>query len=159
MGMKDPTLKVVCAGLVSGMRSMGGLALVSHYLSEHPSETFAKSSLGWIGTPRMASIAKFLAAGEILGDKLPMTPNRISPGPLFGRVLFGSLCGASLYAAAGKKPLNGAGIGFASAILGAFGFFTVRMYLGRVSKIPDPVIGAVEDALAYAAGWSIVVND
>ncbi len=138
---------------------MGGPALVSHYLSEHPSETFVKSSLSWIGTPRAASITKFLASGEILGDKLPMTPNRISPGPLFGRVVSGGLCGASLYAAAGKKPMNGAALGIASAILGAFGFYTLRMYLGRVSKIPDPVIGAAEDVLAYAVGWSIVAND
>ena len=138
---------------------MGGPALVSHYLSQHPSETLAKSSFGWMGTSRGASISKFLAAGEIIGDKLPMTPNRIAPGPLFGRVLSGGLCGASLFAAAGKKPTSGAAIGVAAAMLGAFGFYTIRMYLGRVSKIPDPVIGAAEDALAYAAGWSVVVRD
>ena len=157
--MKDLTFKVVCAGVVSGMRSMGGPALVSHYLSEHPSETLAQSSFGWIGTARGATITKFLAAGEIIGDKLPMIPNRIALGPLFGRIMSGGLCGASLYTAVGKKPVYGAALGVASAILGAFGFYAARMYLGRVSKIPDPVIGAAEDALAYAAGWSIVLND
>ena len=138
---------------------MGGPALVSQYLSEHPSQTLAASWIGWMGTTRAARTTKLLAAGEIVGDKLPMTPNRIAPGPLFGRILSGGLCGASLYVAAGKKPANGATLGIAAAIIGAFGFYALRMYLGRATKIPDPVIGAAEDALAYAVGWSVVAND
>jgi len=156
--MLDTNVKVITAGIVSGMRSMGGPALVSQYLSQHPSETLAESSLGWLGTPKAALITKFLAAGEIVGDKLPMTPNRIAQGPLFGRVMSGALCGAALYAAAGKKPATGAILGIATAVLGAFGFFSLRMSLGRASKIPDPVIGAAEDVLAYGVGWIVVAK-
>ena len=156
--MTDIKVKVVIAGIVSGMRSMGGPALVSHYLMQHSAETLAWSPIGWIGTPRAALITKLLAAGEIVGDKLPMTPNRTAPGPLFGRVMAGALCGASLYMAAGKKPALGAALGVASAVIGAFGFFSLRMYLGRISKIPDPVIGTAEDALAYSVGWIVVAK-
>ncbi len=156
--MLDMNVKVITVGIVSGMRSMGGPALVSQYLTQHPSETLEESSLGWLGTPRAALITKFLAVGEIVGDKLPMTPNRIAPGPLFGRVMSSALCGAALYASAGRKPATGAMLGIAAAVLGAFGFFSLRMSLGQASKIPDPVIGAVEDILAYGVGWIVVAK-
>ena len=149
---KDIYVKTACLGVLSGMRSMAGPALASHYLMHHPSEAAAQSSLQWLGTPRAGWVTKLMAAGEIVGDKLPMTPSRIAPGPLLGRILFGGLCGAALCAAGGKRPGMGAILGSAGAVAGAFGFYYSRRYAGKVLKIPDPFLGAIEDALVYGTG-------
>jgi len=149
--MRDLYFQAACAGIASGIRSMAGPALTSHYL-KRSSEASAQSSLGWLGTPRASVVTKFLAAGEIVGDKLPMTPDRIAPGPLLGRILSGGLCGAALCMAGGKRPEAGALIGAAAAVAGAFGFYHVRRSAGRISKIPDPFLGAAEDVMVYGVG-------
>ena len=154
--MKNIYIKAACLGVLSGMRSMAGPALASHYLTLHPSEALAQTHLKWLAPPRAALVTKFLAAGEIIGDKLPMIPNRTAPGPLLGRIISGGLCGAALCAAGEKRPEPGAVIGAAAAGAGAFGFYYLRRSIGKLSKIPDPYVGAMEDALVYGVGGSIL---
>ena len=137
---------------------MGGPALVSHSLIRHPLATETKSPFSWMGTPRAALITKLLAAGELVGDKLPMAPDRIAPGPLFGRVLSGALCGATLYAAGGNRIRIGALLGAVSAVAGAYGFYYLRHSVGQKFKVPDAMLGAAEDALVFGAGWLTVTK-
>ena len=51
------------------------------------------------------------AIGELIADKLPFIPNRTSPGPLFGRIVLGALCGATLCAAGGYSLAVGSILG------------------------------------------------
>ncbi len=154
--MRNLYLQTALIGVASGMRSMAGPALASDHLTRHPSEALAGSSLGWLGTDRAALITKFLAAGEIIGDKLPMTPSRIAPVPLLGRIASGGLSGAALCAAAGKPAAVGAAIGALGAVAGAFTFYYLRRSAGQRTAIPDPVLGAVEDGLVYGGGLLVL---
>ncbi len=154
--MFNTYLQAACLGVIAGMRSMGTPALVSDRLARTPSPALERSPLRWLGTDRAATITKFLAAGEIVGDKLPFTPSRIAPGPLFGRVLSGGLSGAALCVADGKRAEVGAVIGVAGAVAGAYGFYHLRRTLGQKLPIPDPILGAAEDVLAYGVGWAIL---
>ncbi len=135
---------------------MAAPALVSHHLSHAPSEALSASPLRWLGTPKAATLFKVLALGEIGGDKLPFTPSRIAPGPLFGRILSGGLSGAGLCAADGKSLQTGAVIGALGAVAGAYAFYHLRRSLGQKLPVPDPVLGAVEDVLAYGGGWKVL---
>lgn len=149
-------LQSACLGVVAGMRSMAAPALVSDHLERTQPEALAASPLRWLGTPKAATIFKVLALGEIGGDKLPMTPSRIAPGPLFGRILSGGLSGAVLCAADGKRLEAGAIIGALGAIAGAYGFYHLRRTLGQKLPVPDPALGAAEDALAFGGGWAVL---
>jgi uncharacterized membrane protein len=154
--MTDTYLKAACLGIIAGMRSMGAPALVSDCLARDQPEALAESPLRWLGTPTTAKVFKFLAAGEIVGDKLPKTPSRIDPGPLFGRIMSGGLSGAGLFAADGKRPVVGAAVGALAAIAGAYGFYHLRQTLGKRLPVPDPVLGAAEDVLAFGMGWRVL---
>ncbi len=154
--MPNTYLQAACLGVVAGMRSMGAPALVSDRLARTQPPALEQSPLRWLGTDKAATITKFLAAGEIIGDKLPFTPSRIAPGPLFGRVLSGGLCGAALCLAAGKRAERGAVLGVAGAVAGAYGFYHLRRTLGQRLPVPDPILGAAEDVLAYGGGWLVL---
>ncbi len=149
-------LKTACLGVIAGMRSMGAPALVSDHLARTQSPAPEQSSLRWLGTAKAANVTKFLAVGEIVGDKLPFTPARIAPGPLFGRVMSGGLSGAVLCSAEGKRAGLGAVIGVAAAAAGAYGFYHLRRTWGQRLPVPDPVLGAAEDVLAYGIGWIVL---
>ncbi len=154
--MPNTYLQAACLGVIAGMRSMAVPALVSGHLTRSQSPGLGPSPLRWLGTAKAAKITKFLVAGEIVGDKLPFTPSRIAPGPLFGRVVSGGLCGAALCSAGGKRADLGAVLGVAAAIAGTYGFYHLRRTLGQKLPIPDPVLGAAEDMLAYGVGWSVL---
>ena len=154
--MLNTYFQAACLGVIAGMRSMAAPALVSGHLARNQSPGLGPSPLRWLGTAKAAKVTKFLAVGEIIGDKLPFTPSRIAPGPLFGRILSGGLSGATLCSARGKRADWGAVIGAAGAVAGAYGFYHLRQALARNLPIPDPVLGAAEDVLAYGSGWLVL---
>jgi uncharacterized membrane protein len=95
-----------------------------------------------------------LAVGEFIADKLPSTPNRISPLPLAFRMASGAACGAALFTAAREPAREGALLGAVGALAGAFAGFYLRKRLTRT--FPDFVVAIAEDVLAVAAGAVIV---
>lgn len=154
--MPNTYLRAACLGAVAGMRSMGAPALVAAFLTREghaPPASLTDSRLGWLGTPRAALVFKWLGAGEVVGDKLPLTPSRLQPGPLFGRALFGGVCGAALCLDAEKSPLSGAALGAGTAVASAFAFYHLRHLLTGTYRVPDFPVALAEDALAYGGGW------
>jgi len=136
-------------GLVAGLRSMMAPALLSRYLVEgaHP----GGFPLNLLGHP---SVLTALAVGELVGDKLPMTPARTEPFPLLGRVGSGALVGAASQRARGAAPLPGALVGASAALVGAFAGYYGRRALAEASGLPDPAVAVLEDALAFTVGRS-----
>jgi len=138
-------------GCVAGLRSMMAPAILC-----------AASYLRWIhldGTPLsflMAPVTLWiftlLAIGELIVDKLPMTPPRTASMGLIARVITGGLCGAAL-AASGAKSLGvGALLGAIGGVVGAFAGYNIRHGLVTHMELPDFVVAVIEDLLAISGG-------
>lgn len=146
------------AGLaaLTGARSMMGLALLSRQLRKHPSRRLGRSRLAFMQSPRTAKVLTLLAAGELIGDKLPSAPDRTSPPALVGRALSGALIGATLSTRQRQPRRTGVFIGLASAALGTYATFHVRQRLGQSTGFPDPVWAVLEDALVVTLGQQLL---
>ena len=142
-------------GCVCGLRSMTGPAVVCW-----------GAHLGWLhvdGT-RMAflhnsiSLVVFtlLAIGELVADKLPIIPSRITPGPLVVRFLAGALCGVALAFAGSGAWLPGALVGGIGGVLGSYAGYYARRALTTGRGLPDMLVALLEDLVAIGGGLLIV---
>ncbi|MBO0930531.1 DUF4126 family protein [Fibrella aquatilis] len=154
--MNSSPLSAFLIGVVSGMRAMAGPALISQKLSTQTPNPLFDSSLSFIASPKTANVLKVLAGGELIGDKVPHGPDRISPPQLIARLASGATCGAALSEARGASVRVGALLGATGALAGAFTFFHLRRYLNHEQDIPDPLLAVIEDAITYGAGWQAV---
>lgn len=148
-------LKAIGIGVVAGMRTASAPAFTSHYFANHPSLFLDASLLKGLGRPATANVLKFMAAGELIADKLPFVPNRTDPGPLGGRALSGGVCGAAVFLAAGERAEIGIALGAASAVASAFLFMNLRRIIGKAAKLPDPVVAVAEDGLMLGIGYAV----
>jgi uncharacterized membrane protein len=108
-----------------------------------PAVTLAASGNSWGG------LVALLAAGEVLGDKLPFAPSRLSPPALTARIVAGGACGGALAERAGESRAAGAVLGACAALAGAYGGFSVRRYLTKVLGWPDLPVALAEDAVTF----------
>jgi uncharacterized membrane protein len=143
-------------GIVAGMRAMTAPAVVSHKLSTTTTQLPADSPLHFMTAPRTATVFKVLAGGELIGDKVPGSPDRTTPPQLAGRLVSGAMSGAALSEAEGHSVAWGAVIGGLGALAGTFAFFQLRHFLTHDKNLPDPVVALAEDALTIALGLATV---
>jgi uncharacterized membrane protein len=96
------------------------------------------------------------AVGELIGDKLPMTPNRISPFGLIGRVASGVVVGTAM-GTVGKKDLRleGAILGGGGALVGSVVGWLGRKLLTTIG-LKDAVGAVAEDAAVIAGTVKVV---
>ncbi|MGH2616769.1 MAG: DUF4126 family protein [Thermomicrobiales bacterium] len=139
-------------GMIAGMRTQLPLALLALAASRGRFADGSEAPLSLLRSPVVARVLALSAAGELIVDKLPFTPSRLDPGPLFGRLLIGGVAGAAITAEARDSAVLGAALGAAGAFVGAQSGYHARAWLGRATDVPDPVWGAVEDATAIALG-------
>ena len=150
----NPFAQAFILGVVCGMRSTFGPALVARKLSGSVPRLF----LGRLEFMRSAKTANFLsvaAVGELIGDKLPQTPARTKPGPVVGRTLSGALCGAALGRSAGRGTRSRAVVGALGAVVGSYAFYYLRRTLTR-RGLPDLPVALAEDALAFGGGVAVL---
>jgi uncharacterized membrane protein len=102
------------------------------------------------------AIFSVLAIGELIADKLPRTGKRTAPAPLLARFLTGGLCGACVFAAAGKSLLVGAFVGAVGGIVGAFLGYYVRRRVVSDLHTNDFVVAIFEDLLAIGLALFLV---
>jgi uncharacterized membrane protein len=150
----NTNLKAIAIGIIAGMRSMSAPALTSSYLSQN--ENLSDSRLGILASPAASKVLKILAAGEMLADKLPIIPSRISAGPLIARVASGAISGAAVSVAYKKQAKTGAVLGGVAAVAGAYGVYHLRRKIGTEISVPDAVLGTVEDAIVISGGAAIL---
>lgn len=140
-------------GLVAGMRSMMAPALVSRFLDGRRKKEDA-FPMRLLGHPWAPTITAMMAAGELIGDKLPMTPPRIEAPSLFGRAASGALCGAAI----GIRHKTSVGattlVGGAAAVASTYAMYHLRRAMGERLNIPDVAVAVGEDALAISLGRS-----
>ena len=141
-------------GVVAGMRSQLPLALLALRTQREPAAQ-RPATYGPFPAAPLRALAGLAAVGELIGDKLPMTPSRLEPGPLTARLAIGAVAGGILAGGAGGSRVAGALSGASGAGLGAFAGYHLRRWAGQVTGLPDPLFGAVEDGVAIALGlWA-----
>jgi uncharacterized membrane protein len=153
--MHQVFLLAIGIGFVAGLRSVTAPALVSWgahlgWINLHG------SPLSFMGSPIAVAIFSLAAIGELIADKLPKTPARISAVPLIGRLFLGGLCGSCLYAASAAVPITGAIVGALGALIGAYVGYYVRRGLVNSLKVRDLVIAVPEDLIAIVLAYVVV---
>lgn len=151
-----PVRRTFQAGVVAGMRSQLPLALLALDLRSETERQDRRWPLALLRSRPALPLLGLAAVGELVGDKLPTTPSRLSPAPFVGRLVFGGLAGAAMAARAGSDRAVGGGLGVAGAALGSVIFARIRTSLPRATGTPDLPWALVEDGLAIGLGRSSV---
>ena len=158
MNTRNTNLQALGLGAIAGMRAMAAPALLSHYLTNDPAGSLYDTKLRYLQRPMVATSLKFLAGAELIGDKLPMTGDRISAEQLIPRIISGAVVGATVAGANEKPKLTGALLGMAGAIAASYAFFYLRKKLGQESGLPNIVLGLAEDAIMASGGIAMLEN-
>lgn len=153
--MNKHTWQTLGLGALAGMRSMTAPALLASNLSKFHVPALAHSPLRLLQKPWVATGLRVLAASEMASDKLPHMPDRTVPVSVLGRSLAGALSGATLYKANHDRPLVGALLGGAAALAATFGSFWLRKRTSETSKLPNALLGGLEDALVLGSGLAL----
>jgi uncharacterized membrane protein len=142
-------------GFVAGLRSLTAPAVVS-WAAHLGWLDLRGSPFAFMGSTAAVTILSLLAMAEYVGDLLPKTPNRTSPGPLIARFIMGGLSAACLCAAADQSWLMGAILGGIGGVIGAFAGYEARQRLVHGLKVPDAAIAVTEDLVAIGLACAIV---
>jgi uncharacterized membrane protein len=154
-GMNGDLGTVVALGAVAGARSMLPLVVVSRALpSRGVSLPPPLSRL--LGTPAAKNIVALAALLELIGDKLPGIPARISPLPLAGRALSGAAAGFVIARGTGRKPAVLAALGAACAVAGALATYWLRKTATERLSSSSARTGLLEDAAVLAGAGAIL---
>ena len=141
---------------LAGMRSMSAPAFLSHYLSTQPHSGLAGSSLRFLQKPVAAKLLKAIAAGEMVMDKLPNTPDRIAPPVLLGRLVSGALVGAAWYKSRQGSAVGGGVLGGLAAVAATFISYALRTGISKQTETPIALVGVAEDALVVGSGAALL---
>lgn len=139
-------------GVVTGMRSQLPAALLAWRASRGDLPEPMEGPASLLRRPASLPIAALTAAGELVGDKLPMTPSRLETGPFVGRLTLGATAGSGVAAAFGGSRLAGAVLGAAGAAVGSVAGYRLRAYAVARTDTPDAVWAIIEDGIGIALG-------
>lgn len=139
-------------GLVTGMRSQLPTALLAWRQSQGVLPEAVAGPVRILDRRGSVPSTTLLAAGELMADKLPMTPGRLEAGPFLGRLFLGATAGVSIASAFGHSRFAGGLLGIAGAAAGSVLGFRYREYLAEHTDTPDGVWAAIEDAFAITLG-------
>jgi len=155
MAVLSWVLAIPLLGVMTGLRTMTPIAVMCWfaYLGQAGSQDQGDLPVAgtWaFWTAKLATVVIFtlFALGEYVGDKLPQTPNRIAPGPLGARIVFGGLVGAIAATAMQGSVIEGIILGSLGALVGAFVGYHVRKHLVEISGRPDWNVALLEDVSA-----------
>lgn len=146
---RDLILRTAILGFATGLRSTWGIAVLTLRANRAP-QGFRGTPFGWLAYPQVAALSRLAAVGEFVGDKLPIIPDRTHPVPLLGKAQTGALIGSATFTEAGAPAWQGALIGSACALAGAFAGYNYRVRVARALDVPDLPVALTEDAAAAA---------
>lgn len=136
-------------GAVAGLRALAAPAILAWAVKRRWIHV-GESPFARIISAKASKRLTDLAISELIADKLPFTSSRLTAGPLASRIVSGAVCGATIYGVAERPVAEGAVLGGAGAIAGAFaGYYTRKRLSG---DMPNLGIAALEDALAIGGG-------
>jgi len=134
-------------GIASGLRSMIGLAAVSWaaHAGILPLDHTWLAFLSYAFTPYILTI---LAIAELINDKLPRTPSRLSPPGFITRIVTSALCGLAI-GLSGAAMIVGLVAAVIGAVAGTFGGAKARGLLAEAFGRDLPA-ALLEDAVAVS---------
>jgi uncharacterized membrane protein len=153
--MAFPFLLAFKIGVIAGLRSLTAPAAVC-FAAQIGWIDLRQSPLAFMGSNIACWIFGLLAVGELIMDKLPFTPSRLTPGPLGGRILLGGLSGATLVSAVSPSVIVGALAGALGGLIGAFAGYQARVNGVKLTGLPDFVVALIEDAIAVGGALLVV---
>jgi uncharacterized membrane protein len=151
-----PPARALLLGVVSGLRMQVPVAVLAVEAEAGRFDPGAGRLARRFASPEGALGAVVAAAGELVVDKLSLTPDRTNVGPLFGRLVAGASVGAAVHYDAGHPRAVGAVLGLAGAGIGAFGGARARDLLADRTGWPQPLLGAIEDLVAVGLAVAAV---
>ena len=134
-------------GVAGGLRTMMAMAVLC-WFARFGLLPVAGTWAFWAAQPITAIVFTILAMGELIGDKLPQTPSRVSLLPLVARICFGGVVGAICATGLRGAPAEGAILGVLGAVVGAFGGFNLRQWMVKTKGFRDLPVALAEDAVA-----------
>ena len=137
-------------GVLAGMRSMSAPTLVSHRLSHSPGPR--KGALARaLASPWAPRVLGLFALGELVVDKLPFTPARVTAVPLTGRILGGALAAGASVSGRSRGTVAGAALlGAAAAVASSWAFYSLRRLATQRLHVPNVAAAFAEDTLVAA---------
>jgi uncharacterized membrane protein len=136
-------IRSVRIGTATGGRGFSGIAAAVLTTPRPP---------GPLGHPVAKGVVALAAAGELVADKLPRTPSRLSPPGLMARLVNGALSAGLLARRAGDDPIPHMAIGALAALAGAVRGHRFRARLA--ARLHSDIPGAlVEDAAVTTLAW------
>ncbi|RXH58487.1 DUF4126 family protein [Granulicella sibirica] len=133
-------------GFATGLRTMTPMAILCWfaYFKALPLD----GTWGfWAANLISAIIFTVLAVGELIGDKLPRTPDRTDVVPLLARLFFGALVGGLAAVGAAGSQFEGILLSLIGAAAGTFVGFMFRRFFAHHHGNDLPV-ALGEDAIA-----------
>ena len=143
-------------GAVCGMRTFVAPAVLAFALSRRPDLVAPVAPVHWFTSSAVAVILAIAAIGELIGDKLPQTPNRTALAPFVARTISGGICGASIAQLGSLNLWLGVLCGSVGAAASTIGMFHARRSVVATTGIRDPYIAVVEDVIAIAIATSVI---
>ena len=150
--MPDTVARALGMGSIAGFRSLAAPAALSRAASEGRIGSLEDTPFAALGSSGVATVLLAFEVGEMLVDKLPITPSRTSPPPLFGRAASGALVGAALFASEGRRIAVGVALGATAAVVSAYTGERLRLQAVERLGIPDPAVALLEDGIVLLAG-------
>jgi len=151
-----PVLYAFVLGMIAGLRSLTAPAVLSWAMRFRPE--LQASPVAFMTQPHTAYAFTALAAIELVTDKLPFTPSRLTAVPLAARIMMGALCGATICSLAGYSLVAGAITGGVGGWAGALAGYHTRRYLTSTTQLPDIVVAITEDVIAIGVAALICSN-
>ncbi len=131
---------------------MAAPAALSRAVSDGRIEGLEDTPYSILGSPGVSRVLRIFEIGELIVDKLPAMPSRTSPPPLLGRMAFGTLVGAALFASEDRGRAVGGALGAAAALASAYVGESLRVRTAQRLGVPDPFVALLEDGLVLLAG-------
>ncbi len=144
---RDAYRNAALLGVVAGLRSMLPAALLAQ--TSDGNNTVESNILE---SPSARLVTTLAAAGEIIGDKLPVVPSRLKKGSFIVRLTLGAFAGAAVCRRERQPLIAGAILGAAGAGFGTLAGYSVRTLLSQTTDIPDTVWATIEDSVALSLG-------
>jgi uncharacterized membrane protein len=150
-----PPARALLLGFVTGIRSQVPLALLALQAQRGQFDPGPGRAARRLASEQGVLGLVLAAGGELVADKLPMTPSRLTAGPFLQRLATGGAVGAAVHYDAGQPRALGALLGAAGAGAGAWAATRARAALAERTPLPGALLGAVEDLVAVALAVAV----